>query len=175
MLLPWRRLGLRASGREPESTEICIVISNFCKYRESTFTDKHQASHRQLSHLRFLMPATITSFDGKRHRGTDRSPGRSAWDHAHGPTVTRSSPRPPPVVSRCKPERTRSQLTRFARTKASCKGRPRSHRIGLTPDLNVKQMGPRHSSKTLTVLLSSLDTSFGSICLFISKGSCASE
>lgn len=40
-------------------------------------------------------------------------------------------------------------------------------------DLNVKQMGPRHSSKTHTVLFSSFDTSFGCICLFFLKYSCA--
>lgn len=39
-------------------------------------------------------------------------------------------------------------------------------------DLNAKQMGPRHSSKSHTVLFSSLDTSFGHICLFFWKYSC---
>lgn len=40
-------------------------------------------------------------------------------------------------------------------------------------DLNVKQMGPRHSSKTHTVLFGSFDTSFGYICLFFLKYICA--
>ena len=40
-------------------------------------------------------------------------------------------------------------------------------------DLNVKQMGPRHSSKTHAVPFCNFDTSFGHICLFFSKHSCA--
>lgn len=40
-------------------------------------------------------------------------------------------------------------------------------------DLNVKQMGPRHSSKSHTVLVSSLDTSFGHTCLFLWKCTCS--
>lgn len=42
-------------------------------------------------------------------------------------------------------------------------------------DLNVKQMGHKHSSKSCTVLLSSFDTSFGYICLFFQKCICAHE
>ena len=44
------------------------------------------------------------------------------------------------------------------------------------PDLkdpNVKQMEPRPSSKTHTVLFVSFDTSFGDICLFFLKYICA--
>lgn len=42
-------------------------------------------------------------------------------------------------------------------------------------DLNVKQMGHKHSSKSCTVLFSSFDTSFGYICLLFRKCSCAHE
>lgn len=42
-------------------------------------------------------------------------------------------------------------------------------------DLNVRQMGPKHSSKTHTVPFYSFDTSFGYICLFLLKYSCAHE
>lgn len=42
-------------------------------------------------------------------------------------------------------------------------------------DLNVKQMGHKHSSTSCTVLFSSFDTSFGYICLFFWKCICAHE
>lgn len=53
---------------------------------------------------------------------------------------------------------------------------PESSLFSLTPwDLNVKEMGHKHSSKSCTVLFSSFDTSFGCICLFSWKCICAHE
>lgn len=79
-----------------------------------------------------------------------------------------------------------SQLTRlshiFHPSQAKSRGKPRRETWGATGissvlpdprDLNVKQMGPRHSSKTHAVLFSSFDTSFGYICLFFLKYICA--
>lgn len=79
-----------------------------------------------------------------------------------------------------------SQLTRLSHishpSQAKSRGKLRRETWGATgispvlhdpKDLNVKQMGPRHSSKTHTVLFGSFDTSFGYICLFFLKYICA--
>lgn len=85
-----------------------------------------------------------------------------------------------------KPEWILSQLTRLSHishpSQAKSRGKLRRETwgaAGISPvlhdpkDLNVKQMGPRHSSKTHTVLFGSFDTSFGYICLFSLKYICA--